>query len=48
MNWGDVAWYLAISAYAIECPLEEILKQNIKKLEKRYPNGFEVEKSVNR
>lgn len=45
---GDVAWYLAVSAHAIGWSLEDILKKNIEKLEKRYPNGFEVERSVNR
>jgi NTP pyrophosphatase (non-canonical NTP hydrolase) len=45
---GDVAWYLAVAAHAIGWSLEDILKRNIEKLEKRYPNGFEAERSVNR
>lgn len=45
---GDVAWYLAEAAYAIGYSLDDILEMNIKKLEKRYPNGFEAERSVNR
>lgn len=45
---GDVAWYLAVSAWAIGYDLEDIFKSNLKKLEKRYPNGFEKERSVNR
>lgn len=45
---GDVAWYLAISAAALGYDLEEIFKINIEKLQKRYPNGFEAERSVNR
>lgn len=45
---GDVAWYLAVSAWAIGYDLEDIFKSNLKKLEKRYPNGFEEERSVNR
>ena len=45
---GDVAWYLAMSAYAIGYDLESIFKINIEKLKKRYPNGFESEKSLNR
>ena len=45
---GDIAWYLAETATAIGYPLEEILQMNIDKLKKRYPDGFAVEKSVNR
>ena len=45
---GDVAWYLAETAYAIGYPLEEILRMNIDKLKARYPDGFAPEKSMNR
>ena len=45
---GDIAWYLAETATAIGYPLEEILQKNIDKLKKRYPEGFAVERSVNR
>ena len=45
---GDVAWYLAEAATALEIPLEEIFQANIDKLKKRYPEGFEVKKSVER
>ena len=45
---GDVAWYLAVSAQALGYDLETVLQMNIEKLEARYPNGFEVEKSENR
>ena len=45
---GDIAWYLAEAATALELPLEEILQENIEKLKKRYPEGFEVEKSIKR
>lgn len=45
---GDVAWYLAVSAWAIGYDLDDIFKSNLEKLEKRYPNGFEEERSVNR
>ena len=45
---GDIAWYLAETATAIGYPLEEILQMNIDKLKKRYPQGFAVERSVNR
>ena len=45
---GDVAWYLAVAAHALDVPLEEVLKGNIDKLRKRYPEGFSAERSINR
>lgn len=42
---GDVAWYLAEAATALDIPLERILKGNLKKLHNRYPDGFSPEKS---
>ena len=43
---GDIAWYLAEAATALDLPLEEILQANIEKLKKRYPEGFEAERSM--
>ena len=45
---GDIAWYLAEAATAIDMPLEDILQANIDKLKKRYPEGFDTEKSLHR
>lgn len=45
---GDVAWYLAETAMALDVELEEVLIRNIEKLKKRYPEGFSREKSINR
>lgn len=45
---GDVAWYLAVSCHAIGYSLEEVLQMNVEKLSKRYPNGFEEKRSLNR
>lgn len=45
---GDIAWYLAETAYALEIPLEDILQANIEKLKKRYPEGFSSERSLDR
>ncbi|MCC8103635.1 MAG: nucleoside triphosphate pyrophosphohydrolase family protein, partial [Clostridiales bacterium] len=45
---GDIAWYLAEAATALDLPLENVLQANIDKLKKRYPNGFETEKSLAR
>ena len=45
---GDIAWYLAETAYALEIPLEDILQANLDKLKKRYPQGFDTVRSVSR
>ena len=45
---GDIAWYLAEAATALDLSLDEVLSANIEKLKKRYPEGFETEKSVHR
>lgn len=45
---GDIAWYLAETAYALDISLEEILSTNIAKLKQRYPEGFSVSASLNR
>lgn len=45
---GDIAWYLAETAYALDVPLDQILEQNIAKLKARYPEGFDTERSVHR
>lgn len=42
---GDIAWYLAEAATALDMDLEEIFQANIEKLKKRYPEGFSCEKS---
>lgn len=42
---GDIAWYLAEAATALDLPLENILQANIEKLKKRYPKGFDTQKS---
>ena len=45
---GDIAWYLAETAAALDVSLEEVLERNIEKLRSRYPEGFSAERSVNR
>ena len=45
---GDVAWYLAETAYALDISLEEVLRGNLEKLKKRYPAGFDADKSIHR
>ena len=45
---GDIAWYLAEAATALDLELEDVLSANIEKLKNRYPEGFETKKSVER
>jgi NTP pyrophosphatase (non-canonical NTP hydrolase) len=45
---GDVLWYWVQGCMALGFTPEEVMKENIKKLEARYPNGFEVIRSENR
>jgi NTP pyrophosphatase (non-canonical NTP hydrolase) len=45
---GDVMWYLAEAASACGLSLGEIGRLNVQKLSRRYPNGFDKERSVNR
>ena len=45
---GDVAWYLAESCTALGVELEDVLTLNIEKLKKRYPEGFDKQRSINR
>ena len=39
-NIGDTLWYAAMICNFFDWDLEEILEENIKKLKKRYPKGF--------
>ena len=46
---GDVMWYVAQACMALEIDLDDVIKGNIKKLEKRYPGGkFDIGDSENR
>ena len=45
---GDIAWYLAEAATALDMSLEEVFQANIDKLKKRYPEGFDKQKSIDR
>ncbi len=45
---GDIAWYLAETATVLDVTLEEVLTRNIEKLKKRYPEGFDTERSLHR
>ena len=46
---GDVMWYVAQACMALEIDFDDVVKGNIKKLEKRYPGGsFNIGQSENR
>ena len=45
---GDIEWYLAEAATALDLSLGDVLQANLDKLEKRYPNGFETRRSLSR
>lgn len=46
---GDIAWYLAEAATALDVSLEEIFQANLDKLRRRYPKGvFDAERSKSR
>lgn len=45
---GDIAWYLAETAYALNVSLDDVFTGNIEKLRARYPDGFSSLKSQNR
>ena len=42
---GDVLWYWVQGCIALGFTPDEVMDENIRKLESRYPNGFEVVRS---
>jgi len=45
---GDIMWYVSLMAYTLGYTLSEVATINIEKLRKRYPDGFDPNKSINR
>lgn len=45
---GDVLWYIALGAHSIGYSLEDVMDMNVEKLRKRYPDGFESDRSIHR
>ena len=46
---GDIMWYVANACMALDISFDEVIKRNVKKLEKRYPGGkFDIGDSENR
>jgi len=46
-NIGDTLWYAAMICNFFDWDMEDVLKENIKKLQERYPRGF-TEKDAKR
>lgn len=45
---GDILWYAALACNAMDTTLDKVMQHNIDKLRKRYPEGFDSDKSINR
>ena len=46
---GDIMWYVANDCIALNVEFDDVVRGNVKKLEKRYPGGsFSIEKSEKR
>ena len=45
---GDCLWYIAAFATNLGFSLDDVAQRNIDKLRKRYPEGFDPERSRNR
>jgi NTP pyrophosphatase (non-canonical NTP hydrolase) len=45
---GDTLWYLIALASYYNISLDDIVEYNVKKLRKRYPEGYSQERSLNR
>ena len=45
---SDVCWYVALLATALGLNLEDVMIHNVEKLKKRYPDGFDKARSINR
>lgn len=45
---GDMLWYAAALCHLYNLRLSDVLDHNLQKLQRRYPQGFSKERSVNR
>lgn len=45
---GDILWYVSQLASVCNLTLEDVAQTNIKKLKRRYPDGFSEKASINR
>lgn len=47
-EFGDLLWFIAEYCTALGWDLEDVMQMNIDKLRARFPEGFEVDKSLHR
>lgn len=45
---GDLMWYIAELCAVMDVSMDEVATKNIEKLKRRYPNGFDPERSLHR
>ena len=45
---GDICWYIGMICHCLNWDLDEILRLNINKLMRRYPEGFNIVQSEHR
>lgn len=45
---GDVLWYVALACSALSSSMDAALRQNMEKLNARYPDGFDAQRSRER
>ncbi|GAC1363978.1 MAG: nucleoside triphosphate pyrophosphohydrolase family protein [Ktedonobacteraceae bacterium] len=45
---GDLLWYIVLLCDTVGLSLDDVIQANVEKLRKRYPQGFDVERSRSR
>lgn len=45
---GDILWYISFICNSLGTDMDKIMLENICKLQDRYPDGFDTERSINR
>lgn len=45
---GDLLWFIAEFCSVQQISLEHVMRENIEKLKKRYPEGFDTKRSIHR
>jgi NTP pyrophosphatase (non-canonical NTP hydrolase) len=45
---GDVLWYVALACQALDITMDTVMRKNIAKLARRYPEGFDADRSIHR
>lgn len=45
---GDILWYISLICHSLSLDMDKIMLENICKLQDRYPDGFDTQRSINR